>query len=90
MYDGTGTVRRRSRDSRSLDSSRARTASPALVLAVDMSASSLVNDTNGLSQQEKSALEKAKEQLSKALAKDSRVQDRDLQDLLMKQVVALW
>lgn len=50
-----------------------------------MTASSLVNDANGLNKQQQQALEKAKEQLRLAINKDSKVSDRDMYDLLLKQ-----
>eukprot|EP00966_Prymnesium_polylepis_P079457 1841571-Prymnesium_polylepis.1 len=49
------------------------------------SASALVNDA-GLDAQQKQALEKAKEQITKVLQKDAKVEQRDLHDLLQKQV----
>ena len=48
------------------------------------SASALVNDA-GLDAQQKQALEKAKEQITKVLQKDGKVEQRDLHDLLQKQ-----
>lgn len=45
-----------------------------------------VNDVSGgLSTQQRQALEKAKEQITKVLQKDSKVSERDIGDVFQKQ-----
>lgn len=49
--------------------------------------SALVNDVNiGPNEQQRQALEKAREQLLKVMQKDAKVTERDLSDVLQKQV----